>query len=438
MKIELKGNQNYSAVVVGIEKIQSIEGADKIAITPIFSNSIIVGKDDTPVGTKGIYFPLETSISKEFLSKNNLLRNKEENSDKNKTGFFEENGRVKALRMMKGTVKSEGFFIPMAGIKNYIGSYKEEDFPLGLAFDTIDGKTLCKKYVLPSNQSAISGNKNERKSVKKNKSKLVSDQFHFHIDTPQLKLKIKGLKPSDLVSITTKIHGSSFISAKLLCKKKLNPIEKVLKFLDINIVDSHYDYVWSSRRVLKGDIANVGKGFYDEDIWKIIHDRIKDNLQDGMTIYGEVYGQLLNGKWIQKEYDYGTNPGEMDYMVYRITTTNLNGKVFEWSTQQVKQYCTKLGMKSVPELYYGTLQNYLDSRKVKWNEENFHEILLQTLSNEYLEKDSALCKNKVPEEGIVLRRESLDIEVWKLKSFTFLERETKALDKGETNVEDNQ
>ena len=48
-----------------------------------------------------------------------------------------------------------------------------------------------------------------------------------------------------------------------------------------------------------------------------------------------------------------------------------------------------------------------------------------------------MCENKVPEEGVVLRKESLfHCESYKLKSFAFLEAESKELDKGEKNIED--
>lgn len=42
-----------------------------------------------------------------------------------------------------------------------------------------------------------------------------------------------------------------------------------------------------------------------------------------------------------------------DIIVYRITYTNVDGKVFEFSTQQVKEFCKKYSLHSVKELYYG-------------------------------------------------------------------------------------
>lgn len=55
-----------------------------------------------------------------------------------------------------------------------------------------------------------------------------------------------------------------------------------------------------------------------------------------------------------------------------------------------------------------------------------------------MEKDSVLCKNKVPEEGIVLRREVTNIDVYKLKANRFLVKETQELDKGAIDIESAQ
>ena len=47
-----------------------------------------------------------------------------------------------------------------------------------------------------------------------------------------------------------------------------------------------------------------------------------------------------------------------------------------------------------------------------------------------------MCNTKVPEEGCVVRIEGLGIETYKQKSERFYQRETALLDKGESNIED--
>jgi len=46
-----------------------------------------------------------------------------------------------------------------------------------------------------------------------------------------------------------------------------------------------------------------------------------------------------------------------------------------------------------------------------------------------------MCSNSVPEEGVVIRIEGLEIEAYKQKSTAFYERETSLLDKGESDIE---
>ena len=89
----------------------------------------------------------------------------------------------------------------------------------------------------------------------------------------------------------------------------------------------------------------------------------------------------------------------------------------------------------MPELYYGYAKDLFNIDNnlplTEWQEQFYTK-----LREYYLEKDDPLCKNKVPDEGIVLRVEQLDLEVYKLKSDKFFARETKELDKGIINIED--
>ena len=67
----------------------------------------------------------------------------------------------------------------------------------------------------------------------------------------------------------------------------------------------------------------------------------------------------------------------------------------------------------------------------KWEEE-----FLNELKSKYNEKDCYICKNKVPEEGCVVRIEGNEFEAYKQKSTRFYELETKMLDKGEVDIEE--
>ena len=80
------------------------------------------------------------------------------------------------------------------------------------------------------------------------------------------------------------------------------------------------------------------------------------------------------------------------------------------------------------------LRIYIQITKEHWNE-NFLERLAND-KNFYMEERSPDCVNNVPHEGVVIRIEDNVAHSFKLKCFSFLSKEQKALDNGETNIED--
>ena len=124
---------------------------------------------------------------------------------------------------------------------------------------------------------------------------------------------------------------------------------------------------------------------------------------------------------------------EFEIYIYRITYTNFSGIVHEFSAKQVQDFCYINNLKAVPEIYYGYAKNINPEIK---HDENFSNNLLQYLSDIYLDKQCPLSKNKIPNEGIVIRIESFDLQVYKHKSFIFLKQETKLLDKQINNIEE--
>ncbi len=91
---------NYNATVVALEKFVEIPGALNIKSAIIFNNSIIVGKD-AKEGDIGLFFPVETQLSSDFLHNNNLYDNPLKNKDTTKKGFFGNNGRVILINNIK-------------------------------------------------------------------------------------------------------------------------------------------------------------------------------------------------------------------------------------------------------------------------------------------------------------------------------------------------
>lgn len=429
ISISEKANINYLCKVVELTNVRKHNNADKLQITSVDFQDVVVGLD-AKVGDRYIYFPLECVINKEFLSFTNSFRDKSLNLSDSESGFFEENGRVKAVRL-RGE-KSCGYLVPIEKVEEFTNT-KLTDF-VGQEFDMIGDILMCKKFIIKNPEKSKS---NLKQGKKRTESRLIEGQVHLHVDTNNLRKNIHQINPEDIISVTYKTHGTSGWASNIVVKKKLNIFEKVLKFLGINIKDTEYDLIYGSRRTVKNqDIGNAAKNhFYNEDIWGFTVEKynLKNILPKGFSLYYEIVGFTPEGQYIQKDYDYGCNKNESKIEVYRITHTNPDGLVTELTYPQIVEFCEKTGLTPSHLFYYGKAKDMFDLCICDHWKENF----LLELEKIYTEKKCFLCINDVWEEGIVIRKDKLfECDSYKLKSFNFLENESKQLDRGESNLED--
>lgn len=420
----------------------------------VFGNDCLIGKD-SPEDQLYLFFPAESQINAYFLSENNLFRESTANKDKTKKGFFEATGRVKAIKF-RGII-STGFVIPVSSLDACDELFWSDDLKVGDEFNEFDGDVLCKKYKIIRMQPTSTKESRFNKKLKRF-DKLVPNQFRFHQSTEQLAKNIHHFHPNDIIVISDKWHGTSAVYANVLIKKKLSLLERVAKFLGVEVVTTKYDNLYSSRSVIKNQYINEGAtdgGYYNEDIWGIVEKEVKEKVEPGITLYGEIVGYLPSGRAIQHGYDYGCVPQEEQlskaykekqephqldsdhkFVVYRITYTKPDGNVIEFTWNQIKLYCKKYSLETVKEEFHGTVHQYLNGN---YTEATFGDMLITETAITYLEGDCKYCKNKVPREGVCVRLDGMeDYRTYKLKSKRFLERETKELDKGEVNIEDEQ
>lgn len=446
-----RANLNYLARVVEIQNFEPHPNPEvtrmKVCQIPNTMYKICVGIDSEP--GKYIYFPAGCTINSNFLSYCNLYRHSDKNSNTKKSGFFEDNGVVKAIKL-KG-FKSEGFIIQFNIFNNFLLSVINkslDNVENGTEFDSVEEGSksfwITKKYII-KNMVSSSRSKATGKQPK-GMDKLVEGQFRFHYDTLKIQNAPFAIKPNDLIHLSSKWHGTSAISAKVICKRPLKWYERIIKLFDSDAKFYTYGNLWASRTVIKNRYYNksVSDGFYGVDVWGIAHKIIEPHLTPGISVYYEIVGFLPNGGFIQKNYDYGCIPPTSieDYTyninykirVYRITHTDTEGNVFEYSTQQVKQWCTMHNIPCVEEFYYGYAKDlYPDIlTDVHWSE-NFWERMSND-KNFYMEQNSPDCVNDVPHEGIVIKKDDGRSEAWKLKCFTFLGKEQTQT---EANIEDN-
>ncbi len=400
---------NNQAFVVHLGNIRPIEGADNIVVASVILDGIevtnvVVGKDVRD-GKKGVYFDANM-----MLEATTIIADYPDLAK-----YLTKTLRVRTIKL-RGTY-SDGLFVEIDKFFKY--DKKANEWAEGYAFTHIGNKKICEKYTRPIR---VNDNNKQGKGAKtKHESRMIEGQFRFHIDTDQLPRNIYRIKPDDVISISRKFHGTSAIVSNCLVKKKLTFFQRILKKIGFPIVDSEYDYIYSSRSVIKN--GNTNTGFYHTDIWTSAGRQFEDRLHQGETIYFEIVGFTDNGKCIQKNYNYGCAPNKNKILVYRITKTALDGSVCEYGWQAMKERCVELGVEHVTEFYFGRAA---DLFTIETNEE-WSNNFLQKLKETFLEKKvNENIGKKVPDEGIVLRKEAIGIQAFKLKSLSFIEGEVKA------------
>lgn len=443
------------------KQIMKHPNADRLSIvevdfTPVISNN-------PKAGEWYLYFPTESVINESFLSFTNSFRKAERNRDKDSVGFFEDNCRVKTIKL-RGEYSS-GYIVPLSQLESFLEKSvpKEETY-----FDQIDDIILIKKYKKNYNTPNITSSKTDRKAAKVN---IVEGQFQFHEETANIRREYFKLFPEDTINISFKCHGTSHVACNILFNKpkKLNKLQSLwYKIFKKSIPKEQvYDYVASSRKVIKLN-SDGNPGFYGEDIWTHALNTFKDKIPKGWSIYSELIGYLPSGGYIQNEYDYGCDKGKYKIMPYRITVTDRDGNVVELSPEQIVTWTKSVGLEPMPIFFTGTVldhynkllqkhfslelkaiyDDYLEAKELKHQDydlyvdclNSFRKHYIKLLELEYNEKDCYMCKNKVPEEGIIIRKlGAVDkFEAYKLKSFRFLGMESAENDKNTSNIEDQE
>lgn len=417
---------NNMAFVAYLRNITPIEGADKIVKADVVLNKVavaqvVVGKDSQE-NSLIVYFDSNLCLDDKIIADYPDLGD-----------YLAKGNRVKAIRL-RGTY-SIGLTVDAAKFNRYFKNQKEatETLVEGYSFTEIGKQAICKKWYPPIKIQPQAGAKKARKG--KTESRMIDGQFHFHVDTDQLLRNAFKIIPEKVISISSKWHGTSSIASHCLVKKKLNPVRKAINKVLGKAYPTEYDYIYSSRTVVK-NATSEKTSYYSENIWtKAGKENFEGKLLPGESVYFEIVGYLGSGSWIQKNYDYGCAPGEYKIRVYRITLTTPHGSVFEYSWQAVKERCQQLGVVPVTEYFFGRAQDLFPELNVS---EHWNENFVKKLQDTYLEKVSTDCKNKVPDEGIVLRVESLGIEVYKLKSQMFMKHESDLKDQEVEDIEDQE
>lgn len=374
----------YKAYVTSLKNVRPHSNADRMQLADCFGNTVCVGLD-AKENDVVIYFPTDGQLSVEYCAANNLVRKKDE-AGNNVGGYLDPDKRnVTAIRL-RGE-KSDGLVMPLESLA--FTGVDVNEFKVGDMIDIVNGIEICRKYIPRSNKCSggtSNGNKVRKKKVP------VAPLFSEHADTEQLAYNLAAFKPGDQIEITLKMHGTSQRTAHLPVLKgyKRTLLDKILRREGTPIYD--WGYVTGTRRTVLDDYEG---GYYGSNEFREVHSKIfEGKLAAGEAVYYEVVGFTTNGTPIMpsssnsklndkefiKQYgdttvfSYGCTPtgkktlyGEdehgpfsieedvpqSDIYVYRMTMTNHEGVVVEYSPDFMRYRCEQMGVKCVPVFWKG-------------------------------------------------------------------------------------
>ena len=391
----------YKAYITALTNVRKHPNADRLLLADVFGNTVCVSTDYTE-GQVGIYFPTDGQLSVEFAEKNNLLRKKDD-AGNNIGGYMDPDKRnVTAIRL-RGE-KSDGLFLPMSAL-NYCYAHGDASIELRVG-DVIDGVVnghdICTKYIPRTNhrQGHVSeGNRTRKKRV------ATAPLFAEHADTEQLAYNLGAFKAGDEIEITLKMHGTSQRTGYLPVFKgyKRTFFDWLFRREGKPIYD--WGYVSGTRRVV---LENYEGGFYGDNTFREQHSKMfEGKLNKGETVYYEVVGFTTSGapimgsvdnkkmqdKELIKQYgatttfSYGCSPiatpalikapemeervpatPQSDIYVYRMTMTNEDGFVVEYTPDFMRYRCEQMGVKCVPVFFKGTAPQFAEVMYVDKNE----------------------------------------------------------------------
>lgn len=401
----------HCGYVVKVENLRPHGNADRLQIATFFGNDTCVGLN-TVLGEIGIYFPTDLQLSVEYCDANNLVRKKDENGN-NIGGYMDPDKRNVTAVRLRGE-RSDGLYMPLSSL--VFTGVNLDDVNVGDTIDIVNGVEICRKYIPRGNKRRGGGQSDGNRTRKKKVA--VAPLFCEHADTEQLAYNLSAFRPGDQIEVTLKMHGTSqrtgylpvfkgykqdFWGRLLRCinaDKKMKPFVAKLYDQAIRNATPIYDwgYVTGTRRTV---LENYEGGYYGDNEFREIHSKVfEGKLHKGESVYYEVVGftntgtpimgsssnAKLNDKDFVKQYgdttvfSYGCEPTGKKMMygidengdkfgieqdapqsamyVYRMTITNEDGDVVEYTPDFMRYRCEQMGVKCVPVFYKGYIPEY--------------------------------------------------------------------------------
>lgn len=374
----------YCGYVTTLKNVRKHPNADRLVLADCFGNTVCVA-NTYKEGDIGVYFPTDGQLSTEFCQANGLLA-VYENGVNVSGGYMDpEKRNVKAIKL-RGE-KSDGLFLPLTCFE-YTG-IDISTLGVGTQITVVNGKEICQKYIPKANHPRTSAGGAGKRTARRAK-RSIAPVFYEHKDTEQLAYNLAAFKPGDLIEITLKMHGTSGRTShtKVLKGFKRTLWDRILRKEGTPIYD--WGYVTGTRRTV---LDTFDGGFYgSNEFRKQYHDHFEGKLLKGETVYyeivgfthdgGSIMGKCSNNKVKDKEFtkqygeetvfSYGCEPHpetwvphdhcdqekklpQSDMYVYRMTMTNEDGDVVEYTPDFMRYRCEQMGVKCVPVFWTGII-----------------------------------------------------------------------------------
>lgn len=351
-------NIHSVAFIAKIKDIQPIKGADKIELATVEGWTSIVQKDIHKISNLVLCITNDAVIPQKFAV------------DWGVDKYLRSGNRVRTIKLKQ--VYSEAILIPLIDINNYPPTYKEgQDLQEVFGIYKYEPSTVLEQRPsIPRTwwQKLLGINPNKKYGQRQNPNFPIYHKFPNRKNAPNI------FNEEDDIVITRKIHGTNSRYG-IVKKSTLFFKDRIKKFLGDEWVD--YEFCIGSH--------NVQKSLNSSSAWKEVSDKLdiegklwalskflgKGNLGSGLIIYGEIFGQGIQGE----KYNYNFTDKQL-----RLFDIQLNGKYVDHITFVGAAY--KLDLDVVEHLYEG-----------KW---------LQEIQDKF-SKSVLIPNSKVYEEGIVVK-----------------------------------
>lgn len=305
----------HKVPVTKILKLEPLENSHSLSLATVYGFQVVVQRDKFSVGQDVIYIPIDSILPENIES---ILFGKD-------AKIKLEKGRVRQIKL-RGAI-SQGILATPAelGIKKY----KLED--------DVGEKLNITKYEPPVKNTVVV--KGGRKSKKK-----AHPDFTSYNGLTNVKWLPHAFDGKEVV-VQEKVHGTAGRFG-LLPYRADTLLKKLKKFFGLTPT---HEFVYGSNNV---DISSAAsyKGFYDEDIYGKVFNKINAHLkvEPNEIVYGEIIGP-----GIQKGYSYGLT--EHKFLVYdvKLISENNSDDVAFLNPDQVEAYCSERDFEMVPTIYRG-------------------------------------------------------------------------------------